>query len=115
MPDRLPDDSRTSFGNADRSGSLGAIFQTNDHIIHWGAIVKVVGIGKTSLEVKHIDPRYPQHAYDLPLVIAIRHQRGYWDGRLIPEHRREPSLIEPYEFSHIMPSGPPVPHCEGIR
>lgn len=75
-------------------------FQRGDRIILWGMIVEVQRTYRRQVEVRHVNLRAPQGPFWVSLVWAQRHQKGFWRGELIPEHRRVESLIEPYVWSH---------------
>lgn len=78
-------------------------FQVNDHIPYWGLLVRVISVHNSSLIVTGVDHKWTG---SIPKRLAREHCRGYWLGKLIPAHRRVPTLISPYEWSHVLPRDP---------
>lgn len=85
-------------------------FQINDHIVHFGALVRVEEVGKQNVVVRHVGAGYPEHPITLGKADAARERRGYWLGEPEPEHRLQADAArgypccEPYTFSHF-PTG----------
>ena len=74
-------------------------FQVGDRTIWFGTIVEVLGIQGRRVRVRHVMFGYE---FAANMGVLLRHRRGHWRGELIPEHRRAPTLVEPYVWSHVV-------------
>lgn len=74
-------------------------FQVGDRVIWFGAIVVVLGVRGERVRVRFLagGGEFAANA-----GVLRRHRRGHWRGELIPAHRRTPTLVEPYVWSHVV-------------
>lgn len=82
------------------AGRNRVTFQRGDRTVWFGAIVEVLSVRGRRARVRFVAPHHGVFAANIGTL--RRHRRGHWLGVMIPEHRRTPTLVEPYVWSHVV-------------